>query len=319
MRSGVLVVGDVAMDLVVRVAEYPPRGGNAWSAAPERHPGGSAANTAVNLARMGTEVRFLGRFADDQEGEALMADMRAEGIEVVPHQLKVGAASPIVIAIVDGDGERTLISASRGSAQTMLEVGEITDDVFDGVVWVHVSGVALVEQPGRAALIAALSAARALGLPCSFDVNLRLDGTAFDEALGQAVRDCIELSTVVLASSVEAMTLAPDRDDAAARATALADGRRTAVIRLGAAGAMAVDASGQDWRDSGRSGTAVDTLGAGDAFDAGFIRASLDGAGLQACLRWGNAAAALKSRHRGGRGFPGLAALAELAELAHET
>ncbi len=312
MRSGVLVVGDVAMDLIVRVAEYPPRGGNAWSAAPERHPGGSAANTAVNLARMGTEVRFLGRFADDQEGEALMADMRAEGIEVVPHQLKVGAASPIVIAIVDGDGERTLISASRGSAQTMLEVGEITDDVFDGVVWVHVSGVALVEQPGRSALVGALTAARALGLACSFDVNLRLDGTEFDEAVRQAVRECAELSTVVLASSAEAMTLVPDADDVEDCATALAGGRRTAVIRLGAAGAMSVDASGQDWRDGGRTGPAVDTLGAGDAFDAGYIRASLDGMAAQACLRWGNAAAALKSRHLGARGFPGIGALLEL-------
>lgn len=316
MRSGVLVVGDVAMDQIVRVSEYPPRGGNAWSAAPERHPGGSAANTAVNLAKMGVEVRFLGRFADDVEGEMLLADMRGEGVEVVPDGLLPGAATPIVIAIVDGAGERTLISASRASAQTLLSPADVTDDVFGGVFWVHVSGVSLAEEPGRSALVAALTAARARGLPSSFDINLRLDGTDFDGLVRVAVRECIQLSTVVLASTSEAMTLVPGADDVNACALALAGGLRTAVVRLGAAGAISVDRSGRIYRDGGRPGMAVDTLGAGDAFDAGYIRASLDGADPQACLRWGNAAAALKSRHLGARGFPGMA---ELLELSRES
>lgn len=311
MRSGVLVVGDAAMDQIVRVAEYPPRGGNAWSATPERHPGGSAANTAVNLARMGVAVRFLGRLADDEGGRALLADLRAEGVEVVPDGLLAGASTPTVVAIVDGSGERTLLSASRGSAQTLLAPSDITDDVFEDVTWVHVSGIGLAEEPGRSAIALALRAASARGLPRSLDVNLRLDGTAFDLRVRQAVQGCVGLSTVVLASSKEATLLVPDAGDLDACGTALAGGVRTAVIRLGAEGAMCVDAFGRTWRDPGRAGPIVDSLGAGDAFDAGYIRARMQGAELDECLRWANAAAALKLRYHGGRGFPGIAALLE--------
>lgn len=308
-RARVLVVGDVAMDWIVRVAEYPPRGGNAWSAAPERLPGGSAANAAVNLARMGISVRFLGRFADDDGGRALFADMRAEGVEVVPEALLEGATTPVVIAIVDRAGERTLISASRGSAQTRLTIDDLTDDIWEGVAWVHASGIALAEEPGRSAILAALFAARERHLPRSFDVNLRLDGTGFDGRVRQAVLACVDSSTDVLASSLEAMMLVSGTDDIEVCGAAVAGGTRTAVIRLGAAGAMAVDASGRIWRDAGRLGPAIDTLGAGDSFDAGYIRARLDGADTGTCLRWANAAAALKLRHRGARGFPGLSAL----------
>jgi len=257
-------------------------------------------------------VRFLGRFADDDLGVELLTDLRSEGVEVVPAQLLAGSVSSVVVAVVDSAGERTLLSAGRRSAQTQLTVDDLTEAIWEGVAWVHASGISLAADPGRSATLGMLARAARRGLPRSLDVNLRLEADDLDGHVRDAVGSAAELSTVVFASATEALTLAAGTHDIEAAAGALAGGRRTAVVRLGSQGAIAVDPGGRIWRHVGMPGPVVDSLGAGDTFDAGYIRAALDGGGVDTCLPWANAAAALKIRHRGGRGFPGIDALLEL-------
>ncbi len=94
-------------------------------------------------------------------------------------------------------------------------------------------------------------------------------------------------------------------DDVQAAARALSDGQRLVVARLGADGALAAGPLSEGICHVPTIPTpVVDTLGAGDAFDAGFIAARLAGRDTREALRWGNATAALKITRPGARGTP---------------
>ena len=304
----VLVVGDAAVDWLLRVADYPSRGGNAWSPAPEMRPGGSGTNVAVNLVRMGVAARFVGRLADDDAGVLLRADLEAEHVlldGLVPER---GGRTPVVVAVLDGAGERTLISASAGSAQWQLEASDVGEAVWHEVAWMHASGICLAQEPSRTAILLVLEEARRRGVPTSLDVNLRLDGSQLGSDVREALLTGVGLADVVFAARDEALALTGAATVEGALGQ-LGDTARRGIVRLGAGGSIASDGKGAHLRSAAFAATVVDQLGAGDAFDAGFIAASVKGLGPEEALRWANAAAALNVSGVGARAFPGLPAL----------
>ncbi|MBA3778455.1 MAG: sugar kinase [Chloroflexi bacterium] len=303
----VLVIGDAAVDWLLRVDDYPPRGGNAWSPAPEMRPGGSGTNVAVNLARMGVAARFVGRLADDDAGNLIRADLEAEGVVLDGLPTERGGRTPVVVAVLDGAGERTLISASLGSAQWQLQRSDVGEAVWQSVAWLHASGICLAREPSRTAVLFALEEGRRRGISTSLDVNLRLDGNRLQAEVRQALMKAIALADLVVASRAEALALTGMATEEAALGKLQSPTRRV-IVRLGAQGSIASDGSGPV-RSSSYPATVVDQLGAGDAFDAGFIAASMDGQPLQGALRWANAAAALNVSGVGARAFHGLEAL----------
>jgi sugar/nucleoside kinase (ribokinase family) len=174
-----------------------------------------------------------------------------------------------------------------------------------GAAWLHTTGMCLRHEPVASAVLEGLQVARAAAVPTSLDLNLRLELWDLLPAVRDAVRAAVALADVVFGSGPEELVplaRALDHDVASveAAALALAGGARTVVARLGAGGAVAATPEGRLVRAPAFEVVQRNPVGAGDAFDAGFIAASVDALPLAEALRWGNALGALKVNREGG-------------------
>ena len=308
----VLTLGEVGVDWIIRVPALPPRGGNAWTPAPERHGGGATANVAVGLARLGVPVSFWGKVGDDEHGRFLLKELIQEGIDTTLAQVDPESFTMVVIAVVDAEGERTFFTCSQGAAHTKLTLEEMDPRVIGNALWLHTSGTCLAEAPSQDAILHAMALARDLGVPVSIDVNICLERELISASFRQALERAVLLADVVLGSADEISSLAP-ASTVEASARALTSENRTVVARLGPEGALAASPAGVVAAPAFPT-RVVDTVGAGDAFDAGFIAARVAGFGMEMAVRWGNAVAALKVGRPGARGLP---SRAEVEELLH--
>lgn len=298
----VVVIGDANVDLEIRL----PTAGHRETHAnpdPRMFGGGSAANTAAALARLGTPCRFAGTVGDDSHGRFAVASLREVGVDTDLMRHVPDEPTVMVMPIIPPDGERLIyVWPPSGGAHRDLRVPETTAAVVDAD-WVHVSGLCLRVTPARDALLAGMEAARNNGVPVSFDLNLRLENWGWDDGFRDVVEAAIERSDFVLGSARGEVMPLTGATDPSTGCQMLSDGQRTVIARLGKDGAIACS-RGALSASPGFSVPVVDTVGAGDAFNAGFIAASLNGAGVGEALRWGNAVAALAIGRHGARNTP---------------
>ena len=313
-----MVLGDLNADLVIRLPDGPV---DTSDAVPQLHGGGTAGNVAAALGRLEVRTTIVAAVGDDTFGRHLVAELDAEGVDTGGVRSLDDAFTPLVVALVRPDGDRVMVvwPPDRG-ADVLLAPGDLDHQAITTAGWLHTSGMSLRHRPVRDAVFAAMELASDAGVPVSLDLNLRAELWGMDDAFRRIVDRAIDLADVVLGSGPEeiaplghAVHAAPTDRGAAAggvdegpieeAAQALADGRRTVVARLGADGALAATPSGPV-RSPGFPAAVVDTVGAGDAFDAGFICASHHGLGVDDALRWGNGVAALSVAGHGARHLP---------------
>lgn len=290
----VLVVGDVMRDVVVR-PQGPLRRGTDQRAQVAIRPGGAGANQAAWLARFGVAVRFaacVGR--DDLDHQASL--LRRHGVEpaLAGHpSLPTGC----LVALVDADGERSFLT-DRG-ANDALRRADLPPDLLDGVTHLHISGYALVGADTRDTVLDLLDGARRAGIAVSVDPG----SAGFLADLGPArVLAWIGGAALCVLNADEAAVLAgtPDRG---AQLAHLAARVGLAVLKCGAEGAVAARADGARWHARAPAVTVVDTVGAGDAFLAGFLARWLAGEPPGPCLEAGVRAGAEAVARPGG--WPG--------------
>jgi sugar/nucleoside kinase (ribokinase family) len=300
----VLVIGDANVDLEIRL----PSASVSRSAVhpePRLFGGGSAANTAAALARLGVTCRFAGAVGDDGFGRFAVDSLRTFGVDTGTVQVVPEQPTSTVITVIQADGERLIyVWPPSGGAHGALEPGPAVAAV-GGTEWLHVSGLCLRLEPARGALLAAMERARANGVPVSFDLNLRLENWGWDREFRSAVEAALACSDVVLGAGIDEIGALTGIDDPVAAAASLADGSRIVVARVGADGAVAC-ASDDVVAVPGFPVEVMSTVGAGDVFDAGFIAGRRRDLDLATCLRWGNAAAALTIGRPGARSTPTL-------------
>ena len=303
-KNPALVLGDVNVDLVVPLRG---RGGDKIqpkTVSPQIHGGGPAGNSAAALARLGVPVRFIGTVGDDGYGRWSVDDLQKEGVDTRYLQFVDQALTSIVLAVIHPDGERELfVWPDTGGAHTRLSPDAITPEIFRSTAWLHTTGLCLREEPVRTAQLKAMRLAREAGVTVSLDLNLRLESWELNEALRHVFDQAISLSNVVFGSGSDEILPYTGLDSIQAGAEALCAGTRTVIVRLGSEGVLAV-APGENFSSAAFDVAVVDTLGAGDAFNGGFICAQLEGYSLQESVRWGNGAAALKIGQVGARGLP---------------
>jgi fructokinase/2-dehydro-3-deoxygluconokinase len=302
--------------MVIRLPDPAPGGVDLTGSEPQLYGGGSAANVAVALARLGLArpglarqnlaVTFVGSVGDDGFGRWLADDFAREGVDTRGLITVRDAYTPMVIALIQPDGERLVVvwPPERG-ADLRLRPRDVDPAWLAGAAWLHTTGMCLRASPVREAVLSGMTLSREAGATVSLDLNLRAELWGLDAKTRATLERAIALSDVVLGGGLEEIVPMAGVDDVQAAVQALSDGRRTVVARLGADGALAAGpASDGIIHAPAFPTTVVDTLGAGDAFDAGFIAARLAGCDLRQALRWGNAVAALKIARPGARGTP---------------
>ena len=225
------------------------------------------------------------------------------GVDVDAVQTAASEPTVMVVVVLPPDRERLIyVWPPRGGAHAHLDVGVATNAVEDAD-WVHVSGICLRVTPARDAILAAMERAQGRGIPVSLDLNLRLENWGWEEGFRDVAIRAVERADVVLGSAVDEIVPLGDAADLVTAARSLGTRNRLIVARLGADGSMAIT-DGKVTTASGITVEVVDTVGAGDAFNAGFIAARLDGRPIGEALSWGNAVAASTISQPGARSVP---------------
>lgn len=307
----VVVIGDANVDLEIRLPVDPqPTHANPD---PTMHGGGSAANTAAALGRLEVSTRFVGAVGDDAAGRHAAESLAESEVDVSAVQTTAAEPTVMVIVVLPPGGERLIyVWPPRGGAHAMLDV-ELATNAVDDADWVHVSGICLRVTPAREALFAAMERARERGIPVSLDLNLRLENWGWEAEFKEVALGAVERADIVLGSAVDEIAPLGDDSEPIQAARTLGAGERLIVARLGADGAMAVT-DREVTTVAGFDVDVVDTVGAGDAFNAGFIAARLEHRSLDQALRWGNAVAAATIAKHGARSGPTRPELTSLLE-----
>ncbi|MFN3804147.1 MAG: carbohydrate kinase family protein [Pyrobaculum sp.] len=253
--------------------------------------GGSAANFAIAMARLGLEVRFFGAIGPDPLGELSLRELRDEGVDISYVKRVEGVRSGVVVVLLQQDGARRMV-AFRG-ANLGLSPGDLSVEKFAGVRHIHLA-------TGRLELIAkAREVASGVGATVSIDGGTSLAKKGLD-----AVRTAARGADVMFVNRVEARLLAGTEDYLSAAERLFRElSVGEVVVTLGPGGALAYDGRSFVYLDAFRL-EAVDTTGAGDVFAAAYVAMFLKGRGLYERLLFANAAAAIKITRRGARSSP---------------
>jgi ribokinase len=260
--------------------------------------GGSAANTAAWLTRVGETTTFIGAIGDDPAGQSQVESLHRLGVDV---RFRVDLTRPTgtCLVLVAPTGERTMVP-DPGANLSLLE-HDVPIDEFRAGDHLHVSGYALLRD-SRDAALHALSAARATGVT----VSVGAASAAPLELLGaEGFLGMVPDDALLFANEREAGVLVGRSGGAGDLAQRLATGGRAAVVTAGSGeAAWAADGHVATMAAEPLSRPELDTTGAGDAFAAGFLAARARQATPEVCLRDGHALAAAACRTTGGRPEP---------------
>lgn len=317
----IVLVGDANVDLVVQLPQSSMEkavGVEFSQPEPQLFGGGTAANSAVALARLGLPVTFLGAVGDDAYGRFVRDDLAREGVNIGAITVLPDAFTPMVIAMIQPNGDRSLVvwPPERG-ADVQLCPTDLDQDTITQAGWLHTTGMCLRASPVREAVLHAMYLANKAQVPVSFDLNLRLELWGWQDNIRQTVERAIALSDVVFGNAEEEIIPLARVNAVEAAAHILADGKRIVVARHGIQGALAATPGGTVQVPAFEVEQIVDTLGAGDAFNSGFIAARMAGESVENALRWGHAVAALKLGKSGARGLPSRADVEQLLAISH--
>lgn len=252
--------------------------GRDWLAAA----GGAESNVAAAVAGLGLSAGWIGRVGADAFGRAVVDELTGLGVDcsavVVDPDRPTGLMFKGAV-----EGDRCEIEyRRRGSAGSALRPEDLDEALLRSAAAVHVTGITacLSEEAGQAAL-RALELAGGLR---SFDPNIRPQ--LWRDDLAPLVRRLIGLADVCFCGLSDAALLLGGTEPEACATALVALGPRTAVVTLGSEGALALE-DGAFARVAPSPVDAVDPVGAGDAFAAGFLAARLRGEPLQASLALG--------------------------------
>jgi sugar/nucleoside kinase (ribokinase family) len=296
----ILVVGEINPDIVVSDPDPVPAFDEVERlvGSISMTVGSSSAIFACGAARLGLRVAFAGVVGDDAFGRYMLDELAGRGIDV--SACFVDPSRPTGATVILTSGTDRAILTAMGSIGA-LDVQAVPPSLIDRARHLHSSSYFLQDR-SRDRLPAFFAAARHRGLTTSFDTNWdpsgRWDG---------GVTAMLRAADVFLPNATEARRIAGVDDvEEAARVLAARgavernDGGPIVVVKLGREGALACRTGDAIVHVAAMPIEAVDTTGAGDSFNAGFLRAWLDGADLRECLELGVVCGALSTRASGG-------------------
>ena len=299
--KGVFVAGELNVDIILKgAAAFPKPGKEVLVQDAVMALGSASAICAMGLARLGRPVGFLGKAGLDPWGDFCVDTLLGAGIDAIPVIRDPALRTGLTVSITS-PRDRALVSYLGAIAALRAE--DVPDDAFRSYQHLHVSSFFLQEglRPGLRSLFAR---AHARGLTTSLD-----PGFDPSERWERDILDTLAEVDLFFPNEVELRAIA-GIDDLPEALRRLENGRTRIVAKLGAQGCMTLE-DGRALMIPPFPADPVDTTGAGDSFDAGFLHAWLGDLSLRECLRWGAACGALSTRGLGGTARQATSAEAE--------
>ena len=249
--------------------------------------GGTECNVAIALTRLGISCGWQSLLGDDELGRLILQGARGEGVDVSRVRLVPGLPTGLYLKQFVA-GQTQVFYYRAGSAASTLGPDDLDPDYFRSARWVHLTGITpALSDSCRAAVDRAFDLAEQLGLPVSFDPNLRLKLWSVEQAR-QVLTPYMRRCDVLLAGEEELLPLLDAPDRAAAVETVLGWGKPLLALKLGAEGALVASRDERLLLPGLPVSQIVDPVGAGDGFDAGFIAGQLMGWDLARSAELGN-------------------------------
>jgi ribokinase len=290
---GVVVVGGVNTDYIVKGRELPTPGTTVQGAEFQEAPGGKGANQAIAAARLGARVALVARVGTDWRGRAAIARLREEGVDTGAVLGESEAPTGVALVMVDASGEKQILTAP-GANHLLVE----SDIVSHSELFARAEIVLVNLEIPFETVAAAVRLARAAG------ARVVLDPAPPDALPEDLLRDVHVIRPNAAEAEVLTGVAVRDRKTAAEAARNLLL-RGVGAVCVGAPhGNLVVTSEGELWLEH-LDVVSVDRTGAGDAFAGGLAAGLASGMVLEPAARFAHAAAALKTTRFGAQaGLP---------------
>lgn len=289
MSCPIVIFGSINMDLVARVPKLPSPGETLAGYSFSTVPGGKGANQAVGVSKLGGSSQMIGRIGNDVFGQELLASLNRAGVQTEGILLDRTISSGVALIAVDDRSENHIIVIPGAN-------GMVNQSDLDRLALALTdSSILLLQLEIPLEIVqAAASIAKAIG------ATVILDPAPAPVNFPDDLYSTIDVLTPNATETEQLVGFAIQTLADAERAAALLQqkGTKTVVIKLGAQGAYCATEHDRCFVPA-FSVQAIDTVAAGDAFNAGLAVALAEGHPIQEALRWGSASGALSTTKAG--------------------
>jgi 5-dehydro-2-deoxygluconokinase len=284
----VVILGRIGYDLYSEEPHVPLPQVRRFS----RYLGGSSANMAVGLARLGARVGMVSSLGDDSLSRFLIDFLQAEKVDTSHVQTAPGYLPSLCLTEVAPPDRFPQVFYRHDPVDTMLDVtGDDLNYVTSGSMFVT-NGTALCGSPSRESAYRAMERAKNAGCRVVLDVDYRSMSWRTPQDAGLAIRLALPFVDVLIGNQLELRLVAGVDDLDQATAQLLRAGVPMLVSKLGELGTRVLTNADSVYQPP-YSVEVCTTIGAGDGFASGFLYAMLKGLPVAECLHYGNAAAAI--------------------------
>lgn len=277
--TSVIGFGALNLDKIYYVDKIPSKDEEGFVKEVIFSPGGSAANTIVGLSRLGVKTAYIGKIGSDEEGKILLNDLVSEEVDT-SCVIRASGRSGVAMVFVDERGNRAIL-VDPGVNDT-IKFDEIDLDEAKKYKTIHLTS--FICKNGMDSFVSQKKIVREFEI-VSFD-----PGMPYAERGLKEVEPILKETTIFLPSKSEIEILFK-KDYEEAAEDCLSMGVEIVVVKLGEKGCYVKSRDAELYSKS-LATKVVDTTGAGDAFNAGFIYGFLKGRDLETCAKYGNYVAA---------------------------
>lgn len=287
--------------------------------------GGAESNVALALSRLGKSTRWISRLGNDPFADIILSTLAGEGVDTSQVIKDEHNQTAIFFKESKGYGDPSVHYYRKNSAASKLSKEDICENWFDGAKHLHVTGITPALGENTTEMIKqAMTQAKANGLSVSFDPNLRKKLWS-EEKARDTLLSLIPLCDIFLPGIEEAEFLLGEKHEAEYLQAFQQMGPKVVVLKLGKRGSLIQYGTDQQNEEAFKVDHVVDTVGAGDAFAAGFLSVILDydnpladeslSKSVPIAIRRANVMGALATQFKGDwEGSPSLAEVESLAE-----
>jgi len=263
-----------------------------------KYVGGSPANIAVGLARLGKKVGFIGKVSDDQFGDYVTGFFKNEGIDT-SHIFRATGGEKLGLTFTEilSKDESSILMYRDGIADLMLNVDEVDEEYIASAKAILISGSALSQSPSREACLKAMFIAKKVNTKVIFDVDYRPYNWKNNDEIAIYYSLVASNSDMIMGSReefdlTEAISC-PGQSDAESAKRWIGFGNKIVIIKHGKQGSTAYTADGNSYSIKPFPVKAFKSFGGGDGYGSAFIYGLLSGWDIMDCLEMGSASASM--------------------------
>jgi 5-dehydro-2-deoxygluconokinase len=264
----------------------------------KKYLGGSPANIAVGMSRLGRKVGFIAKVSSDQFGDFVVDYFNREGIDTSNvGRCTNGEKLGLTFTEILSETQSSILMYRNDAADLQLESTEIEEDYIKNAKAILISGTALAMSPSREAVLKAMLLAKKHGTVIIFDIDYRPYNWRNEEEIAIYYSMVAQNSDIILGSREEydltLRFLLPNATDEETAAYLHNQGTKIVVIKHGKEGSTAYTNDHKSYRIKPFPVKLLKSFGGGDGYASAFLHGLFEGWEIMDCLEFGSASAAL--------------------------